>query len=250
MIQIGNVRTSSPRKRPSREELPENRGPQRNRQRGPPFDRPRLSLLRPKPHRHGRHEEQVQPRVECEERFQIRLPPSKNPPSLNVNALTTFRSTSAKIFSPLLLGRLHCRCQHRSMVIHVLHFNCLSADESRKSASTCPAVHCWPEGSSESNEPKRCTCEPAQRISSDRMESNPVRTNLEPSESDCALTSQSSATRHTYLDIIDAAHLLRRPPCQVRRLADVGLVPAHALRHNGLTCWKFRLDELLTKLGG
>jgi hypothetical protein len=131
------------------------------------------------------------------------------------------------------------------MVIHVLHINCFSADESRKSAS-CPAVRCWRGGSSESNEPKRSTCDPAQRICSDRMESNPVPTNLEPSESDCPLMTQSSARRHTYLDVIDAASLLRRPPCQVRQLADLGLIPAHVLRHEGLTCWKFRLDELLS----
>src|SRR5262249_23223562 len=32
-----------------------------------------LALLRPEPHRHGRHEEEVQPRMEVEERLQVGL---------------------------------------------------------------------------------------------------------------------------------------------------------------------------------
>lgn len=48
-----------------------------------------------------------------------------------------------------------------------------------------------------------------------------------------------------YLDILDASFLLRRPPCQIRILAERRLIPAHALRHDGQTCWKFRLGELL-----
>jgi hypothetical protein len=77
------------------------------------------------------------------------------------------------------------------------------------------------------------------------MESHLEGTNLEPPESGCPMSAKPSANRHTCLDIIDTSYLLRWPPCQILRLVDAGLIPAHALRHEGLTCWKFRLDELL-----
>lgn len=48
-----------------------------------------------------------------------------------------------------------------------------------------------------------------------------------------------------YLDIIDVGLLLNRPPYEIGWLAEAGLVPAHALRHEGQTCWKFRLSEVL-----
>ena len=48
-----------------------------------------------------------------------------------------------------------------------------------------------------------------------------------------------------YLDILEAAFLLRRPPCQIRCLAETGLIPAHVLKHHSQTCWKFRVSELL-----
>ncbi len=96
------------------------------------------------------------------------------------------------------------------------------------------------------HEPKIPTSELAKQLCSDRMVSHREGTNLEPPESDCPLPAQPSASRHTYLDIIVAAYLLRRPPCQIRWLADAGLIPPHALRHEGLTCWKFRLDEFLS----
>jgi len=49
-----------------------------------------------------------------------------------------------------------------------------------------------------------------------------------------------------YLDILDAGLLLCVPPCHIRLLAETGAIPAHALRHEGETCWKFRLNELLS----
>lgn len=57
---------------------------------------------------------------------------------------------------------------------------------------------------------------------------------------------QAFVKTNPYLDIIDAAFLLGRRPRQLRGLAETGLIPAHALRHDGQTCFKFRLDELLS----
>ncbi len=48
-----------------------------------------------------------------------------------------------------------------------------------------------------------------------------------------------------YLDVIDVGFLLDRPPDQIGWLAKAGLIPAHVLRHEGQTCWKFRLSEVL-----
>lgn len=59
---------------------------------------------------------------------------------------------------------------------------------------------------------------------------------------------QAFVNNNPYLDILDTALLLRLPPCQIRWLAEIGLIPAHALKHDGQTCWKFRLDELLVGL--
>ena len=57
---------------------------------------------------------------------------------------------------------------------------------------------------------------------------------------------QAFVNNNPYLDILETAFLLRLPPCQIRWLAEIGLIPAHALKHGGQTCWKFRLDELLS----
>lgn len=48
-----------------------------------------------------------------------------------------------------------------------------------------------------------------------------------------------------YLDVIDIGFLLDRPSYQISWLASAGLIPAHRLRHEGQTCWKFRLSEVL-----
>ena len=58
-------------------------------------------------------------------------------------------------------------------------------------------------------------------------------------------TVEAFVKAHPYLDICDAVFLLQQPPCQIRRLAEEGQIPAHGLKHEGQTCWKFRLGELL-----
>jgi len=68
---------------------------------------------------------------------------------------------------------------------------------------------------------------------------------VEVLESAHSKTVQACISQRSYLDVIDIAFLLRWPPCQIRRLAETGLVPAHALKHEGEVCWKFRLGELL-----
>ena len=64
-----------------------------------------------------------------------------------------------------------------------------------------------------------------------------------------SIESHRPAAVHTlnedpYLDIIDVGVLLDRPPYEIGWLAEVGFIPAHALRHEGQTCWKFRLSEV------
>ena len=64
-----------------------------------------------------------------------------------------------------------------------------------------------------------------------------------------SIESHRPAAVHTpnedpYLDIIDVGFLLDRPPCEISWLAELGFIPAHALRHEGQTCWKFRLSEV------
>ena len=94
------------------------------------------------------------------------------------------------------------------MAIHVLHGNGFFVDASRDSASAASvSVPCCRDGRPEANEPKIPTGEVAERICSNRMESNLVRTNLQPSEFYCPLTTQWSARSHIYLDVIDAAYL-------------------------------------------
>jgi len=94
------------------------------------------------------------------------------------------------------------------------------------------------------DEPTPPVAEPGIPLSSLRMSTSQDNMNFELAE-DPHPDLEARVEGHPYLDIFDAAFLLRHPPCQIRRLAEAGLVPAHSLRHDGQTCWKFRLSELL-----
>jgi hypothetical protein len=98
---------------------------------------------------------------------------------------------------------------------------------------------------SESNEPKTSAAKPTGRVRWDCMSGDRDNTALATIESADRVTLQAFVNQHPYLDIIDAAFLLRRPPCQIRSLAESGWIPAYALKHLGEICWKFRLRELL-----
>ena len=102
---------------------------------------------------------------------------------------------------------------------------------------------------SEVNELKQSTSEVASPLSSPRTlddadTTDPLRINLP------YLVIAPLVPREPYLDILEAAVVLRLAPCQVRWLAETGLIPAHALKHDRQTCWKFRLTEFLIWAAG
>lgn len=98
----------------------------------------------------------------------------------------------------------------------------------------------------EFNEPKLSVAEPSSPLRSQCMTSGSGNMTSEPTRVPAADAAQALISSHRYLDIIDVAYLLGRPPYQIRWFAEHGLLPAHPLKHEGETCWKFRLGELLS----